>query len=130
MMAIEYTQGMDQQRWDDLGTDFRANLTHGLVIEVPGMGFRVAIPVRAGNRIPLGQTGWTVEVEQLAPTPPFPIITPGYEGATSSVAVVNLTKSARGDQPAKAFTRYVYHRFPELNQDLTPTPSGRPARSD
>ena len=24
----------------------------------------------------------------------------------------------------------MYHRFPELNQDLTPTPSGRPARSD
>lgn len=130
LMAIEYTQGMDAQRWSDLQTNFRTGFTHGLVIEVPATGYRVAIPVNAGTRIPLGNSGWSVEVEQLAPEPPFPIITPGYENATSSVAVINLTKPATGDEPAKNFSRWVFHRFPELNQDLTPSPTGRPVRSD
>lgn len=130
LMAIEYTQGMDQQRWSDLRTDFRGGFTHGLIIEIPETGFRVALPVDAGTRIPLGATGWTVEVQELSPEPPFSIITPGYENATSSVAVLNLTKAARGDEPPKRFSRYVYHRFPELNQDLTPVPGGRPNRTD
>lgn len=130
LMAIEYTQGMDEQRWDDLQTDLRTTFTHGLVIEVPETGDRVAIPVNTGTRLPLGSSGWTIEVEQLAAEPPFPIITPGYENATSSVAVVNLRKPATATQPAKNFSRWVFHRFPELNQDLTPDPSGRPVRSD
>lgn len=130
LMAIEYTRGMDEQRWSDLQTDFRTSFTHGLIIEVPGTGFRVALPVGDSTRIPLGNTGWSVAVEQLAPEPPFPIITPGYENATSSVAVLNLTKAATATEPARNFSRWVFHRFPELNQDLTPSPSGRPVRTD
>lgn len=130
LMAIEYMRGMDDQRWADLQTDFRSGFTHGLIIEVPETGERLAIPVNPGTRLPLGTSGWSLEVEQLSPEPPFPIITPGYENATSSVAVIKLSKPATGDTPAKSFSRYVYHRFPELNQDLTPSPSGRPVRSD
>jgi len=130
LMSIEFTKGMDEQRWDDLQTDLRGGFSHALVIEVPEAGFKVAVPTDGSTRIPLGTTGWTLEVEQLAPEPPFAIITPGYENATSSVAIVNLTKAASDDEPAKQFSRWVFHRFPELNQDLTPSPSGRPVRSD
>ncbi len=130
LMAIEYTRGMDTQRWNDLSSSFRVEFTHGLIMEVPDTNYRIAIPVNVGTRIPLGNTGWTAEVEDLAAEPPFPIITPGYENATSSVAVVKLSRAASPGQPAKSFSRWVFHRFPELNQDLTPSPGGRPVRSD
>ncbi len=130
LMAIEYTRAMSDQRWDDLTTDLGAPFQNALVIEVPGSSYRVAVPVREGTRLPLGDSGWTLGVEDLAPEPPFPIITPGYEHATSSVAIVRLTRAATGDQPARDFTRWVFHRYPELNQDLTPGPDGRPVRTD
>lgn len=130
VIALEYTQGMSEQRWDDLRQDFRVDFQHGLIIEVPGTNRRIAVPVAVGTRIPVVNTPWTIVVEQLAPEPPFPIITPGYEDATSSVAIVKIIKSAQGDDPGKEFERWVFHRFPELNQDLTPVPGGRPARSD
>ena len=130
VIALEYTRGMESQRWEDLRQDFRVDFQHGLIIEIPETGRRIAVPVAPGTRIPVVNSPWTVVVEQLAPEPPFPIITPGYEGATSSVAILKMIKAPSGDQPAKEFTRWVFHRFPELNQDLTPTPGGRPARSD
>ncbi|MHA7813740.1 MAG: hypothetical protein ACX94C_10155 [Phycisphaerales bacterium] len=130
LMAIEYTRGMDAQRWNDLRQEFRTQFQHGLIIEVPGTNTRIAVPVGQGTRIPLVNTGWTVVVDQLAPEPPFPIITPGYENATSSVAIVTLIKQATGDEPEKRFSRWVFHRFPELNQDLAPNPGGAPIRSD
>jgi hypothetical protein len=52
--------------------------------------------VSRGQKLPLGDTGYTIEVEDLAPEPPFPIITKGYEGATSSVAIVRVTAPDRG----------------------------------
>lgn len=130
LMAVEFTKGMSQRRWDDLSTDLRGRFEHALIIEIPELGYRRVLPVREGNQMTLDDTGWSLTIEQLAPEPPFPIITPGYENATSSVAVVNLTRRAQGDAPARAFSRWVFHRFPELNQDLTPSPSGRPVRSD
>ncbi len=130
LMAIEYTRNMDAQRWNDLRQDFRVEFQHGLIIEIPGTSTRVAVPVAPGTRIPLVNTDWTVVVDQLAPEPPFPIITPGYEDATSSVAILTLIKAASGDEPEKRFTRWVFHRFPELNQDLNPGEGGRPVRTD
>lgn len=131
LMAIEYTHNMDEQRWTDLSTQFAVQFEHALVIEIPAIGFHSTVPVNMGDRLTLGNTGWTLAVDQLAPTPPFPIITPGYEDATSSVAIIKLTppKLADGSQPP-TYDRWVFHRFPELNQDLTPSPTGRPVRSD
>jgi hypothetical protein len=130
VIALEYTQDMSNQRWDDLRQEFRVDFQHGLIIEVPGTERRIAVPVAPGTRIPIVNTPWTVVVDQLAPEPPFPIITPGYENASSSVAIVKIIKAAQGDEPAKEFDRWVYHRFPELTQDLTPVPGGQPQRSD
>jgi len=67
---------------------------------------------------------FVIDVKQVHPEPPFSIITPGYEGSTSSVAVVEIT------QPdGETFDRWVYHRFPRINQDLLPSETGgRPSR--
>ncbi|MDF1809553.1 MAG: hypothetical protein P1U42_07655 [Phycisphaerales bacterium] len=131
LMAIEYTQGMNEQRWKDLSIQLPVQFEHALVIDIPELGFHSTLPVHVGDRLTLGDTGWTLAVDQLSPEPPFPIITPGYEDATSSVAIIKLTPPVADDgTQASTFDRWVFHRFPELNQDLTPTSSGRPARSD
>jgi hypothetical protein len=78
--------------------------------------------------------GWTITVKSLHPEPPLAVITPGFEGATSPVAILRVEKprDPGGDQaaPRIAFERYVYARFPELNQDLLEekAPSGMPKR--
>lgn len=120
IVAIEFTRMMDEQRWQDLASPVPAPASHALVIEVPGSGFRAVLPARTGDELTLGDTGWTVAVQELAEEPPFPIITKGYEGATSSVAVLRLTPpaSADGARP-EPIERWVFHRFPELNQDLS-----------
>lgn len=135
MVAMEFTRGMDAQRWSDLSEQLPAQALHALVVEVPGTGFRAVVPAHVGTEFTLGETGWTVAVQELAQEPPFPIITPGYEGASSSVAVLRLTPPASpggadGVRP-EPIERWVFHRFPELNQDLSTTIDpmlGRPMR--
>ncbi len=132
MVAVEFTRGMDERRWADLSATLPVPASHALVIEVPEAGFRSVVPARPGDELSIGETGWTVAVQQLAEEPPFPIITPGYEGATSPVAVLRVTPPAGADgAPAEPVERWVFHRFPELDQDLSTTDDpdlGRPAR--
>ena len=72
-----------------------------------------------------GDTGFKLDSSQLAPQPPFPIITEGYRGSTSSIAVVTVSPP-KGD----SFDRYVYHRFPQISQDMLKElkPNGMPRR--
>lgn len=132
IVAVEFTRLMDEQRWEDLSAPVPVAAGHALVIEVPGADFRAVMPARVGDGMTLGDTGWTVAVQQLAEEPPFPIITKGYEGATSSVAVLRITPPAGADGAApEPIERWVFHRFPELNQDLATTAdpeTGRPMR--
>lgn len=124
--AIEYTLSMDQTRWTDLCAQLSSTTSHALIIELPDADrTRVVAPVEEGSRIAVGDTGYVVEVEQLSPTPPMPIITRGYENATSSVAIVRITKP-----DGSGYQRWVYSRFPELNQDLLDATgaTGRPIR--
>lgn len=126
-IGIEYKQNMDETRWRDLGEQLPQGAPYGFVVEIPEAGFRrVMVPV-TGVRTPLGDTGWHLTLQQTMPEPPFPIVTPGYEGATSSVAFVRL-EPPEGDP----FVRWVYHRFPEISQDLLEVESddGRPVRRD
>ncbi|CAG0998665.1 hypothetical protein PHYC_02728 [Phycisphaerales bacterium] len=128
--GVEYTLGpsggMSQARWRDLSEPLPDGAEHGLVVEIPASSFRGAYEAKVGETITIGDTGYRVEVRELRPTPPFPIITEGYRGATSSVAVVRVTAP-----DGAAFDRYVYHRFPEINQDvLGATDEGRPIRRD
>lgn len=131
VFSIEYTLGMPEARWRALGEALPEGATHGLVIEVPGEegreGFRAVYAARPGQEIAVGGTGWRARVKSIAPEPPFPIITPGYEGATSAVAVVTLTGPG-----GETFDRWVYHRFPEIAQDMLAelNERGMPRRRD
>src|SRR5690606_36765834 len=83
---------------------------HALAITLPGETMPTVVPVTEGLSFDWGGLGF--EVEQLLPEPPFPIITEGYQDASSSVAIVKITS---GDD---AITRWVYSTFPEISQDL------------
>ncbi len=120
LFGIEYTRGMPEARWRDLTEVIggaQEPIEHALVIEMPGAegapGFRGVFPVRVGTEVAVGDSGYRVRVDQLEPHEPFPIITPGYEGGTSSVAILHVM------QPdGVSYARWVYHRFPEISQDL------------
>jgi uncharacterized membrane protein YidH (DUF202 family) len=131
--GVEYTigsdparGGMSDQRFEDLGTQVPSGATHALLVEIPERGYRAVFAAEAGEKIAVGETGWTLEVKDLAAEPPFPIITRGYEDAHSSVAIVRVTPpagEASGEAGAAqgasgAFERWVYHRFPEISQDM------------
>lgn len=115
VFAIEYTRGMPPWRWADLTTDLPPGTRHALAVEVPGAGggFRAVYPVTPGAEIDVGSTGYRLRVREIHPVPPMPIITAGYRGTTSSVVVVRVLPPA-----GPAFDRWVYHRFPEISQDL------------
>jgi hypothetical protein len=137
-VSMEYTIGMDETRWQDLQATTNSQFLNALVIEVPAKDFRTVVPASPGARFTLGDTGWAVGVKEIHETPPFPIITKGYEDADSSMVIVEITPPPHSDdeelhsgQPHthSAFDRWVYHRFPEINQDLHPSTTGRPQRS-
>ena len=126
--GMEYTLAMPEDRWDRLTAQVPDGTEHALVVKVPGDSpTSVVVPAVVGSTVPVGDTGYTVRVEQLSPTPPMPIITRGYEGATSSVAVVRITKP-----DGSGYQRWVYSRFGELDQDLLDAvgAAGRPIRRD
>ncbi|MEO0511968.1 MAG: hypothetical protein AAF108_03620 [Planctomycetota bacterium] len=137
LFGVEYTIGLDDDRFADLAApvpprpDGRA-APAALIVRVPGgddgQPFETVVAVQPGDRLEVGETGYRIEVEDLLPEPPFPIITPGYEGATSDVALIRVTEPAGG----ASYTRWVYSRFPELSQDLLDEigPEGRPVRRD
>lgn len=125
-LGFEYTLSMEEVRWNDLCAELPANTSHALVIELPDAEHtRVVVAVGEGSEVAVGESGYMVKVEQLSPTPPMPIITRGYESATSSVAIVRVTKP-----DGSGYQRWVYSRFPELNQDLLDATgaTGRPIR--
>jgi len=135
VFGVEYTRGMDPRRWSELTTLLPRGTQHALVVEHPGTGFRSIYPVKVGQRLSVGDTGFELEVRSLDAAPPFPIITRGYQGATSSVAVVRVVPpqptEADGAKPV-AFDRWVYHRYPEISQDLLDqlNERGMPVRRD
>lgn len=129
-LAVEYTIDMDPARLADLTAPLPGRVPYALVVEVPGAAAddgtvpRAVVEAKIGLRHRIGDTGWAVGVREIHQRPPFPIITPGYEGAQSSVVVVQITPPE-----GEPYDRYVYHRFPAINQDLLGTqPDGRPSR--
>jgi hypothetical protein len=134
VLGLEYTlgpdAGMSDQRWLDLSVQLPVDTEHALVVEIPSakpgeLAVRKVVPVEVGTEFSVG--GYKLTVEQITPEPPFPIVTETHKGAMSSVAVVKV-QPPEGD----GYTRYVYHRFAELNQDIlnTPKPNGRMNRRD
>jgi hypothetical protein len=137
-IGIEYTRNLSEERWADLTADIPMPADKvpagGLIVRIPSQNIARIFPVQPGSKIEVG--GYTIEFTSISPRPPFPIITPGYEGAGTSVAVVHITPpapaEAAGEAAAKAFDRYLYSRFPELTQDLSATErnaAGMPVRT-
>lgn len=119
-LQIEHVPPGDE-RWAWLGAPLPAETLFALVTPDDGDGF-ILTPVQPGDVVT--SQGFTATVRSIHPTAPFPIITPGYEGADSSVAILDVT-SPEGE----AFERWVFHRFPELNQDIRGVrDDGRPDR--
>lgn len=117
-LSVEYTIGMSDERWADLTTRLPELSRHALVVRVPGTSIRNVYPVEVNSTVQVGDTGYTLTVQQIEAQPPFPIVTKGYEGANSSLAVVRVQAPAAGDKPAAAFDRWIYARFPEIAQDM------------
>ncbi len=135
--GVEYTMGMDETRWRDLASPLRTQAEHALVIEVPrdnAPAYREVVAIVPGVRRVISDTGFAVRVKEILPEPPFPIITEGYQGATSMVAVIEVEHVATQPlEQATTYDRWVYHRFPEISQDLlaqTDPATGRPIRRD
>ena len=134
-LALEYAPH-NPQRISDLARPLPAGTAYALVVEVPSAdgndGYAATIPIATldgqlfSGDIPIGETGFTLSVDDIEPVPSLPIITSGYEGATSSLAKVRVTGNG------ESYQRFVYHRFPELNQDIfdQPQDDGRPNRRD
>lgn len=136
VFAVEYTKGeaagMSEDRWRDLSEQVPAGTADALVIDIPAANGRPAhrgvYPISKGTEIRAGETGYVIEVQDIAPEPPFPIITEGFRGASSSVAIVKVTPPE-----GPAFERYVYHRFPQIAQDMLTgevNERGMPSRRD
>lgn len=124
LLGLEYTLGMDDRRFAALSEPLPRGVSKGLVVEVPETGDRVVLPARTDASFEVG--GYRLTIESLLDEPPFPIITEGYQGATSSVALIRI-ETPEGE----SYTRYAYHRFPEIDQDiLAVAADGRPTRRD
>lgn len=74
----------------------------------PPISFTTA--VREGQVIEVEGTPYSLRVQQVFPR--WPLMSPGFEGAASPAALVEVTN---GDV---RFTRTVIQRFPELSQDI------------
>ena len=123
VVGVEYHVDMPEERWSVLTTE-APGMNHAVIAEVNGQ--TLVIPAdRPGRTFELGD--WELTVEEVLPEPPFPIVTDGYQDATSALAIVRVT-SPEGE----TVRRWVYHRFPVLNQDIGENnlEDGRPDRSD
>lgn len=127
LLGIEYCRGMSAQRWKDLAASIPPGTQYALVVRHPASSFETVYPAQQGSTITVGSTGFVLEVLQIEAKVPFPIITKGYQGAQSSMAVVQVKPPVKGvEAKAAEYQRWVYHRFPEISQDLLsgPMPPG------
>jgi hypothetical protein len=83
---------------------------HELRIEVKDPPVRRTVAIAPGQEIAVDGTPYVLKIRELQPT--WPLMTPGFEGASSPMASVDVTA---GDL---SYNRTVIQRFPELSQDI------------
>lgn len=108
---IELLDQPEPQRITDLMTPLDA--PHVLVIRIPEKNYQQTLAIEPNQTLQLGDTGYQIEVLDVGPYG-IPFVTPGYEGATDSRAMIKLTG------PDKTLTRMVMYRYPERSQDFVP----------
>jgi hypothetical protein len=126
LITLEMTRGMDDARWADLTQRAPGGVGPMIVLETPATGERLVVPAAPEITHEIG--GHRVTVTELHAEPPFPIVTEGYAGATTGVAVLRV----EGPEGA-VYDRWVYHAFPEISQDMLaagPGGMGMPDRRD
>jgi len=124
VISIEFVPDDHSDRWTRLTAPWPGEGSHALAFSAPDAQDEKLESVQRGDTLNFAEH--KITVRDLLPQPPFPIITEGYQGAESAVAVVEVTPP-----DGESYTRYVYHRFPEINQDILGTrEDGRPNRRD
>jgi hypothetical protein len=83
---------------------------HELTIEVRDPPARMTLAVTDGQTVPIDGTPYELTVKQLIPS--WPLLTPGFEGAHSPIALVDVSDGER------SYTRTVVARFPQLSRDI------------
>lgn len=83
---------------------------HELYIEVKEPPLKKTLPIITGQTIKLEGTTYQLVVKDIQPN--WPLMTPGFEGASSPMASVDVTCEG------KSYNRTVIQRFPELSQDI------------
>jgi len=123
-LYIEHVPDHDSSRWRTLSLPMPQGASYALTT-IDSTGADRVVPIQPGAEF--DTQGFHIKVKSIHATPPFPIITPGYEDADSSVAIVRVTAPT-----GETFDRWIFHRFPQLDQDLhtvasSPKPDRRPA---
>lgn len=83
---------------------------HELYIEVKDPPVTQTLAISEGQVIKVEGTPYELTVQSVSPS--WPMMTPGYEGAGSPMASVDVTNGE------KSYNRTVIQRFPELSQDI------------
>lgn len=81
-----------------------------LTIEVVDPPVVKTIAIAAGQKIRVEGTAYEIDVDELLDD--WPMMSPGFEGAKSPVAKVNVRTTG------KSYQRTVIQRFPQLSQDI------------
>ncbi len=132
-VMMQYTIGLPDSRWEELGAPLPDGARWGLIVEVPALNIARVYSVQRGQRIVLGATpeqpAFTLTVQDLLNEPAMPIITKGFEGATTSQAIIRVEPGvfapAMPGTPIGSsgltppFTRYAHTLLPEIDQDLS-----------
>ncbi|MEM1071542.1 MAG: phage holin family protein [Planctomycetota bacterium] len=129
-MSVQSWRGIESERWAMLADESTLGGPVSVTITVPAAAASITLTSGDLRRpVEVADSGWTVTLEQVLPEPPFPIVTEGYRDTTSSVAMVRVEPPEGAGEP---FTRWVYHRFPEISQDILDDTldDGRPNRRD
>lgn len=83
---------------------------HELQIELKDPPYSKTVPIVPGQRIELEGTSYELTIKNVQST--WPLMTPGFEGASSPMASVDVKCEG------KAYNRTVIQRYPELSQDI------------
>ncbi len=118
---------MTAKRSSDLRTPFPTPGQHMLIVVLPELNFRQNYTVAVGDHIPLGPTGWSIEVQQYQSAEnALALVTEGYAGARSSRLELTITRP-----DGSSFNRSALSLYPERTQDFTfNSAGGPPTRSD